>query len=94
MTSIVHPETPAGWGQDPFTQYLDALRANQLATFANKRSAAIDLTTIDGMFRKLIDGAVNPKPFLPMGFLGRAHSAFLAAAGAIMAGQIYEAQAL
>lgn len=93
MTGIVHPATPTGWGQDPFTRYLDTCRANQLATFANKRSAVIDLTTIDGMFRKLIDGAVNPKPFLPMGFLGRAHSAFLAAAGAVMAGQVYEAQA-
>lgn len=93
MTSIVHPATPAGWGQDPLTQYLDKCRTNQLATFANKRSAVIDLTTIDEMFRKLIDGAVNPKPFLQMSFLGRAHSAFLAAAGAVMAGQIYEAQA-
>jgi len=94
MANIIHSAAPDGWGRDPLTEYLDAFRANQLATFANKRSAIVDLTTIDKMFRTLIDGAMNPKPFLPMSFLQRAHSAFLAAAGAVMAGQIYEAQAL
>lgn len=65
-----------------------------MATFANKRSEVIDLTTIDGMFRKLLDGAVNPRPPLPIGFLLRAHSAYLSACGAVMAGQLHEAQAL
>lgn len=86
--------TPPGWGTDKLTQYLDAFRGNQLATFANKRSEVIDLTTIDTMFRKLTEGALNPHPLLPMGFLQRAHSAYLSACGAVMAGQIHEAQAL
>ena len=85
---------PNGWGQDSFTQYLENCRNNQFGTFANKRDAVIDLTTIDKMFRKLLDEAVNPKPLLPMDFLRRAHSAFLAASGAVMAGQVYESQAL
>lgn len=85
---------PRGWGNDPVTQYLDTCRANQFATFANKRCQVIDLITIDGMFRKLLDGAIDPKPILPMGFLLRAHSAYLTAVGAMMAGQLHELQAL
>ena len=86
--------TPPGWGNDPLTRYLDDARGNQFATFANKRSEVIDLIAIDGMFRKLLDGALNPRPFVPMTFLLRAHSAYLSAVGAVMAGQAYEAQAL
>ncbi|TCO69217.1 hypothetical protein [Rhodovulum euryhalinum] len=86
--------TPPGWDNDPLTRYLDDARGNQFATFANKRSEVIDLITIDGMFRKLLDGALNPRPFVPMGFLLRAHSAYLSAVGAVMAGQAYESQAL
>ena len=86
--------TPPGWGNDPLTRHLDDARGNQFATFANKRSEVIDLIAIDGMFRKLLEGAVNPRPFLPMGFLLRAHSAYLSTVGAVMAGQAYEAQAL
>ncbi|NQW13916.1 MAG: hypothetical protein HQ479_06625 [Rhodobacter sp.] len=85
---------PPGWRKDHVTRYLDTCRGNQLATFANKRSQVIDLISIDGMFRKLVDGAIDPKPLLPMVFLLRAHSAFLNAVGAVMAGQLHEAQAL
>lgn len=85
---------PTGWGNDPLTQYLDNGRGNQWATFANKRSEVIDLITIDGMFRKLFDGAINTRPFLPVNFLLRAHSAYLSACGAVMAGQVHDAQAL
>lgn len=87
-------QPPTGWGNDPLTQYLDDCRNNQWATFANKRSEVIDLITIDGMFRKLFDGAINPRPFLPTGFILRAHSAYLSACGAVMAGQVHDAQAL
>lgn len=94
MNQIARSPSPDGWGQDPLTQYLDDARGNQFATFANKRSEVIDLIAIDGMFRKLLEDAVNPRPLLPMGFLLRAHSAYLAAAGACMAGQLYELQPL
>jgi hypothetical protein len=93
MDASVGRQPPPGWGNEPLTQYLDTFRGNQLATFANKRSAVIDLTTIDAMFRKL-DGALNPRPLLPMEFLQRAHSAYLSACGAVLGGQLHEAQAL
>lgn len=86
--------TPPGWGTDTLTQYFDTFRGNQLATFANKRSEVMDLTAIDTMFRKLVEGAVNPRPLLPIGFLQRAHSAYLSACSAVMGGQLLEAQAL
>lgn len=86
--------TPPGWGNDPVTLYLDARRGNQHATLSNKRSQVIDLVAIDGMFRKLLDGAIDPDPFLPMGFLHRAHSAYLTAVDAVMAGQLHELHAL
>lgn len=94
MKRNTHQELPTGWGKDSLTQYLDNCRKHHLATFANKRSEVIDLTAIDGLFRKLLVNAVDPKPFLPMDFLMRAHSAFLTAVGTVMAGQVYEAQAL
>ena len=54
----------------------------------------IDLIAIDGMFRKLLDEALDPRPIVPIWFILRAHSAYLSAVGAVMAGQAYEAQAL
>lgn len=87
-------QPPFGWGDDSLTQYLDNCRGNQWATFANKRSEVIDLITIDGMFRKLVGDAVNPRPFLPANFLLRSHSAYLAACGTVMAGQLHDTWAL
>jgi hypothetical protein len=85
---------PTGWGKDPLTSYFDEFRGNQYGTFANKQAAVGDLIRIDGLFKRFLDGAINPRPLLPMGFLLRAHSAYRAGANAVMAGQLYEAQAM
>ncbi|PDT81804.1 hypothetical protein [Sinorhizobium sp. BJ1] len=85
---------PPGWGADPLTAYLEEYRANQFATFVGKPAEVADLIALDNMFKRLLDRAVNPKPMIPMTFLLRAHSAYRSAAGAVMAGQLYEAQAL
>lgn len=85
--------SPAQWGTDTLTHYLEAYRANQFATFANKRSVMADLIKIDGMFDRF-RGTINPRPVYPMGFMLRAHSAFRAGVGAIMGGQFFESQAL
>jgi hypothetical protein len=87
-------DLPPGWGDDPVTRYLNDYRGNQFATFANKRREIGDLIKIDGLLRRLVDGAIDPKPRRPMFFLLRSHAAFLAALGATMAGQVNEAQAL
>jgi hypothetical protein len=85
---------PDGWGDDSLTGYLEEYRGNQFATFVGKPAEVADLIALDGMFKRLLEGARDPKPMLPMTFLLRAHSAFRAASGAVMAGQLYEAQAL
>ncbi|UGY08590.1 hypothetical protein [Phyllobacterium pellucidum] len=87
-------QSPPGWGNDSLTKYLDNYRDNQFATFVGKRAVISDLILIDGMYKLLLDGAKNPKPFIPMTFFLRAHSAYRSATGAVMAGQLYEAQAL
>jgi hypothetical protein len=92
MNESVPP--PPGWGQDSLTQFLDSVRRNQFATFANKKLEMKDLIFIDVMFTKLEEGQVTEKFFAPMTFLHRAHSAYRAAVGAVCSGQIYEAQAL
>lgn len=79
---------------DALTNYLEAHRGNQFATFDNKRRSMADLIKIDGMFDRFLNGAINPRPFYPMGFMLRAHSAFRAGVGAVMSGQLFESQAL
>lgn len=90
MTQIA----PPGWGQDALTDYLSSYRSNQFATFANKGQSMTDLIQIDGLFHRFLVGAINPRPFYPMTFMLRAHSAYRAGVGAVMAGQLYESQAL
>lgn len=85
---------PEGWGDDTLTSYLEDYRNNQFATFVGKEAELGDLMAIDGMLTKLLLNARDPKPFVPMTFLLRSHSAYRAAAGAAMAGQLFEAQAL
>ncbi|BCH27964.1 hypothetical protein [Mesorhizobium sp. L-8-3] len=84
---------PGGWGEDDLTRYLDDFRGNQFATFANK-DAVKDLIQIDALFRKILVGAINPRPYFPMIFMLRSHSAYAAASGVSMAGQTYEVAAL
>lgn len=85
---------PALWGADALTAHLDAFRSNQFATFANKGRSTTDLISIDGLFDRFLNGAVNPRPWYPMSFMLRSHSAYRAAVSTIMGGQLYESQAL
>lgn len=86
--------SPECWGSDTLTEYLEAYRANQFATFANKRPTMADLIKIDAIFNRFLNGAINPRPSYPMGFMFRAHSAFRAGIGAVMGGQLVESHAL
>ncbi|WP_040618129.1 hypothetical protein [Roseovarius nubinhibens] len=83
-----HPD----WAKDHLTCYLKTSYNNQVATFANFRDQARDVVEIDRIFFKLLSDVVDPKPLYPYDFLTRGHSAFMAASGATMAGQIFEAQ--
>ena len=85
--------SPPNWGSDDITKYIDLCRQNQYATFANKNSV-VPLKCIDKCFRKILDKPINPRPWFPLQFLHRSHSAFIAACGMAMAGQIVEVYAL
>ncbi|MBY5318208.1 hypothetical protein [Rhizobium leguminosarum] len=85
---------PPGWGKDTLSAYLEEFRGNQFATFHNKRPGVADLVALDGLFERLLKGAKNPVPQMPMTFLLRAHAAYRAATGLVMGGQLYEAQPL
>lgn len=86
-------DIPLNWGKDKLSAYIDVFRSNQFATFANKEATA-DLIKIDGMYHRLLHGAINPRPAYPMNFMLRAHSAYRAGVSATMGGQLYEAQTL
>ncbi|TQX91337.1 hypothetical protein EQW76_00965 [Rhizobium sp. rho-13.1] len=85
---------PPGWGKDRLSAYLEEFRGNQFATFHNKRKEVADLIALDNLFEKLLNGARDPDPQMPMTFLLRAHAAFRAAVSLVMGGQLYEAQVL
>lgn len=85
---------PDHWSEDSLTEYLQTYRSNQFATFANKGQSMKELVDIDALFERLLKGAINPRPSYPMHFMLRAHSAYRAGVGAVMAGQLYESQAV
>lgn len=84
---------PPNWDADEIARYIDNCRQNQYATFANKGSLK-PLKQIDKCFRRALDKPINPRPWFPLQFLHRSHSAFLAATGMAMAGQTVEVYAL
>ncbi|TCA23606.1 hypothetical protein E0H70_28125 [Rhizobium leguminosarum bv. viciae] len=85
---------PPRWGNDALTEYFEQARRNQFACLVGREAEVADLIAIDGMLLRLLEGAKDPRPFVPMTFLMRSHSAYRAACGSVMSGQLYEAQAL
>ena len=89
----IPPTVPPKWSEDKLTNFLDDWRSNHYATFANKPEIK-RLIAIDGCFFKVLDKSVNPKPWFPFHFIHASHSAFRAACGLVMAGQLQEVNAL
>jgi len=88
MTGKEHK--PAGWGTKDLTTFLDLVRNNQYATFANHRAAVAVLERIDGAFMRIGSHLLNPTDQLTPFFLYRSHSALRAASACAMAGQTVE----
>ena len=85
-------QPPTGWAKDHLTRYLDTYRHNQFATF-HQHPSAKRIIRLDDIFVRILDRPINPRPMLPMTLMLRAHSIWRAAAGAAMAGQVYETNA-
>jgi hypothetical protein len=94
MTAPTKDAVPPGWGQDELTKAWDLARANQLATFANKRGALKRLASIDRTFTTIVQGWRNPQSELVTMLFFRSHSAFRAASGLAAAGQAVESYGL
>jgi hypothetical protein len=86
--------TPSGWGQDDLSAFLEAARANQFATFARKPERYRRLAAIDELFVRVAKQWTNPKDAIAALLFLRCHSAFRAACGLAISGQIVEATAM
>jgi hypothetical protein len=93
MTDL-NEKPPPEWAKDTLTAFFDDALANQYAVFHHKKAEFSDLVQVEDLFIRFFAGWVDPVPEYPAGFLTRAHSAFRAAAGATVSGQLFEAQAL
>jgi hypothetical protein len=87
-------DVPPGWGRDELSNFWDAARHNQLATFVQKASAYSILSRIDELFCVVSRDWLNPVDEIAALLLLRTHSAFRAAAGLATAGQAAEAYVL
>ncbi len=85
---------PKGWGDDEITKFLDALRGNAYATYANLQPQFQRLVAIDSAYRKLVDSLYNMEDWFAAFFLHRAHSNFLAAVRLCVSVQIPETYAV
>ncbi|MFM0176459.1 hypothetical protein PQR33_45020 [Paraburkholderia sediminicola] len=86
---------PERWGADEVTKFLDFVRNNQFATFANRHDIFGRYIDTDIGFRTLInDGLQHSKLWFSGFFVTRAHSVFLATISATCSAQVVEAHAL
>ena len=88
------PDPPAGWSTDNITGFIDNVRLNCFATYANFQQEYAKLAEIEALFRKLLENLINTRDYFAGFFLLRAHSALLAGAHLAMAGQVAEPHAL
>lgn len=82
---------PVAWGKDKLTEFFDAARSNQVATFANKQERFAKLREIDDCFLKIGENLINPQNIVPPFLLLRSHASFRGASSFAMSGQAAEA---
>ena len=88
MENTISP--PPCWGEDELTKFLDSVRKNQFATFANKIPETKKMIEIDGIFLRVIPVRINPRDWTVGLLMHRAHSAYRAVASCAFAGQSAE----
>jgi hypothetical protein len=81
---------PPGWRHDKLSEFLDHARNNQFVTFAKKRAEYALLGEIDGAFLRVGENLINPRNPLSANLFYRSHSAYRAACGIGMSGQVPE----
>lgn len=89
MTTGKHP--PKGWGHDELSKFLDVVHWNNWATFASKPVGFGLLRQIDEAFYTIATNLHQPQHVLEPMMLLRSHSAYRAACGLVMGGQVVDA---
>jgi hypothetical protein len=84
--------TRPGWGADELSKFLQETHQQQYATFHNKKEAVGRLVAIDDLFVRVSKGWVNPASEIEAMLFLPCHSAFRAATGEAMAGQVVESR--
>jgi hypothetical protein len=90
MTEPDELPPPPGWRDDKLSEFLGYARNNQFATFAKKQAEYALLREIDSAFLRVGENLINPKNLLSANLFYRSHSAYRAACGTSMAGQLPE----
>jgi hypothetical protein len=85
---------PLGWGSDKLSEFFEAARKQQFATFANFPWAYNVLREIDDCFDVAARNLSQPKDILAAILLVRSHSAYRAACTTATAGQLPESSVL
>jgi hypothetical protein len=82
---------PAGWGDDKLSDFFEAVRQQQFASFANNPGGAYGvICEVDLCFVKITENLTHPKNLLGAVLLVRSHAAFRAACGTAMGTQLPE----
>lgn len=90
MKDPEHLPPPPDWGKDELTAYLEGAQRNRYASFVRKRDEFDKLLAIDTLVLEFLKDWENPKPFLELQLLFRAHSAFRVSCQNALAGQVVE----
>jgi hypothetical protein len=82
---------PLRWGDDKISEFLEAVRSQQFATFANDVSGFYSvIREVDLCFVKITENLTNPKNLLAAVLLVRSHAAYRTACGTAMGTQLPE----
>jgi hypothetical protein len=82
---------PLGWGGDKLSDFLEAVRSQQFATFANDLGGFYSvLREVDLCFVTITENLTNPKNLLAAVLLVRSHAAYRAACATGMGTQLPE----
>jgi hypothetical protein len=82
---------PAGWGDDKLSEFLEAVRHQQFATFANNVGGAYSIIyEADACLVKITENLTHPKNLVAAVLLVRSHAVYRAACGTAMGTQLPE----
>ena len=83
-------KVPKDWGSDPLSLFIENVRRNTLATFANLKPLFAHLGAVDRVYRDIIDNLHNTPDWFAAFFLFRAHCSYLASLRLSLSGQVAE----